>query len=212
MNDVTSSAVSSFSRQINCAYLPADGVQAALLPQFRGTAFPSFGQEAQVIALVEIQPLEAADLPHIAQRAVQPQASGPDPLDGDGPVPMITEEMGIPLAVFLNALPDGWDITAISQPVKPHRLFARDTPQGGVSRGGGGIQFIALFPEGFPQIVPVHTNLEGGVHRLPYRVVPGRPSVPFSEVDAPGVFPVEFWMVESWYSFYKSSDNWKNWW
>ena len=123
MNDVTSSAVSSFSRQINCTYLPADGVQAALLPQFRGTAFPSFGQEAQVIALVEIQPPEAADLPHIAERAVQPQASGPDPLDGDGPVPMITEDMGIPLAVFLNALPDGWDITALSQPVKPHRLL-----------------------------------------------------------------------------------------
>ena len=61
-------------------------------------------QEAQAIAVVEVQPTEAADLPHTAERAVQPQASGPDPLDGDGPVPMITVIAGVPLAIFLYTL------------------------------------------------------------------------------------------------------------
>lgn len=140
-------------------------------------------QEAQAIAVVEVQPTEAADLPHTAERAVQPQASGPDPLDGDGPVPMITVIAGVPLAIFLDPLPDGREVVCLPQPVQPHRLFAPDPPQGGVFVGGIGVQFIALLPEGFPQVVPVHADLEGGLHRLPHQVVPGGFTIPFVQPD-----------------------------
>lgn len=35
---------------------------------------------------------------------------------------------------------------------------------------------------------------EGGIHRLPHEVVPGGFTVPFSEVDAPGRFPL--WILD----------------
>lgn len=57
---------------------------------------------------------------------------------------MIAEVMGIPMAIFLNALPEGWEVVVLAQPVQPHRLFTADPPQGGVLVGGVGVQFIMV--------------------------------------------------------------------
>ena len=110
------------------------------------------------------------------------------PLDGNGPVPLIAQVIGVPLAIFLNALPEGWEVVVLAQPVQPHRLFTADPPQGGVFVGGVGVQLVALLPEGFPQIVPVHANLQGSVQGFPHEIVLGGFAPLFSKVNAPGRF------------------------
>jgi len=54
--------------------------------------------------------------------------------------------------------------------------------------GGVGVQLVALLPEGFPQVVPVHADLEGGIQGLPHQVVFGGFAVLFRKVNAPGRF------------------------
>ena len=109
-------------------------------------------------------------------------------MNGDRLIPLIAEVVGVPLAVFLDPLPESREVVVPAQPVQPHRLFTADPPQGGVLVGWVGVQLIALLPEGFPQVVPVHTDLECGVQGLPHEIVFGGFPVLFREVNAPGRF------------------------
>ena len=72
-----------------------------------------FGDNTQAVAIVQIQSPETSNLLYCAERAVQPQVFGVVPLDGDGLVPLIAQVIGVPLAIFLNALPEGREVVAI---------------------------------------------------------------------------------------------------
>lgn len=177
--------------------LTANPVQtAALLPEFwgEGAVFAPFGQDAQAAAIVEVQSPEAADLPYCAERAFHTVAIGTMSLDGHGLVPLIAQVVGVPLAVFLNAFPEGGEVVVLPQPLQPHRLFTANAPQGGVFVGGVGVQLVALLSEGFPQVAPIHADLECGVQGLPHQVVFGGFAVLFHKVNAPGRFA--FWIFD----------------
>ena len=67
---------------------------------------------------------------------------------------MITEIAGVPLAVFLNALPGGRQIVCRPQPVKLYRLFVPNPLYGGVFVGGVIVQLVPRSRRAFHRSFP----------------------------------------------------------